>query len=77
MSEKKKSSEVRVLAPRLVPLSAAQEREAVGLLAGLLLEVARERRGGVLGCAFDGGSGGVIGGVVQLPGERGNAREVA
>src|SRR6266705_3273817 len=48
----KKTSEIGLLAPRLVPLSVAQEREAVGLLAELLLEVAWKCRGGVSGSVF-------------------------
>jgi hypothetical protein len=42
---KNKPSEIRVMAPRRVPLMAAQEREAVALLAELLLDEAAKRRG--------------------------------
>ncbi len=74
---KKKTNEIRLSAPRLVPLSTAQEREAVGLLAQLLLDIARKHPGGVSGSAFDGGLDRGIGGVVSLPAEAGKARKAA
>ena len=54
----------------LVPLSAEQEGEAVALLAELLLDVVRKRRGGACGGGLGGGSGGAIGGAVTLPASR-------
>ena len=72
-----KRTELKFLRPRLVPLSAEQEREAVVLLAELLLDVARKRRGGVSGGAFGGGSGSAIGGAIPLPVGRGKARKAA
>jgi len=44
----KKTTEIRLVAPRQVPLSAEQELEAVSLLAELLLDAAAKRRGCVL-----------------------------
>jgi len=58
-------------------LSAGQEREAIALLAALLLDAVPKRRGGVSGGAFEGGSRGVIGGVVPLPAKAGKARKAA
>ena len=74
---KKKTSEVGLLAPRRVPLTAAQEREAVALLAELLLDVAAKRRGLHSAGAFDSASDGAIGSVVQFPERRAKAREAA
>jgi len=71
------TTDLRLLLPRLVRLSPELEREAVALFAELLLDVARKRRGGVLGGAFDGGCGGVIGGVALLPAKAGKARKAA
>jgi hypothetical protein len=60
----KKTSEVRLLPPRRVSLSAEQHAQAVDLLAELLLDAAAKRRavpsGGVIGGALDGVSGSVI-----------------
>jgi hypothetical protein len=60
-----------------VPLAVVQEREAAALLAELVLDAARRRRGlrsgGALASASDGG----IGSVTPLPEKRGNAREAA
>ncbi len=73
----KKMSEIRLLPPPLTPLSAEQEREAVTLLAEMLLDVVRNGRGSVSGSAFDGGSDRVIGGVVSAPAGAGKARKAA
>jgi hypothetical protein len=72
-----KTTEIRLLPPRRVALSAEQERDAVAVLAELLLDVARKRRGGGSGSGLDGGSGGAIGGVVSLPARAGKARKAA
>jgi hypothetical protein len=74
---KNKPSEIRVIAPRRVPLMAAQEREAVALLAELLLDEAAKRRGLHSAGALDSASGGAIDGVVSFPGKRREAREAA
>ena len=74
---KNKASEIRLLAPRRVPPSAAQEREAVALLSELLLDSAAKRRGLHSVGAFDGASGGAIGSAVQLPEKREKARDAA
>lgn len=47
-----RAEELVLLAPRLVPLSRARRHEAVGLLAAVLLDVARQRGDGIPG-AFD------------------------
>jgi hypothetical protein len=47
-----------------VPLSPEHERDAVTLLAELLLDAAGKRRAGVSGGALDSASGGAIGSVV-------------
>jgi hypothetical protein len=73
----KKTTEIRLLPPRLVPLSAERERDAVAVLAELLLGVAVKGRGGVSGSVLDGGSGGAIGGVGSLPASAGKARKAA
>jgi hypothetical protein len=69
----KKTTEVRLLPPRRVQLTAAQYDEAVSLLAELLLDAAAKRR--------EGRSGGVIGGaigrVIPMPEERRKGREAA
>jgi hypothetical protein len=74
---KKKTSEVRLLPPRLVPLGAEQERDAVAVLAELLLGVAVKGRGGVSGGGLDGGSGGAIDGVGSLQARTGKAPKAA
>jgi hypothetical protein len=62
----------------LVPLSGEQERDAVALLAELLLDAAaRKRRLVASPCAFGGASGGATGSVLPFPERRGNAREAA
>jgi hypothetical protein len=62
----------------LLPLSGEQQREAVALLAELLLDAAsRKRRVLASAGAFGGASGGATCSVISLPGRRGNAREVA
>jgi hypothetical protein len=73
----KKTTEIRLLPPRLVPLSAERERNAVGVLAELLLGVAVKGRGGARGGGLDGGSAGVIGVVVSLSASEGKARKAA
>lgn len=73
----KKTTEIKLLPPRLVPLSAEQEREAAGLLAELLLGVAVKGRGSASGGGLYGGSVGAIGGVVPLPARAGKARKAA
>lgn len=57
----KKRCEIRLLPPRRVPLSVEQERDAVAVLAEVLLDVARKRRASVSGGDLAGGSGGAIG----------------
>ena len=57
-------------------LSEEQRREAVALLADLLLEAAR-KRAGVSGGASDGVIDGASGVVVEFPDERGKARRCA
>jgi hypothetical protein len=74
---KNKSSEVRLLPPRRVPLTVAQHRQAVELLAELLLDVASKRRAARLGGAFGGVLDGVSGSVVPLPQKRRKGREAA
>jgi hypothetical protein len=73
----KKTVEVRLLPPRLVPLTAVQRRQVVELLAELLLEVAAKRRAARLGGAFGGVLDGVSGGVVPLPRKRRKGRGAA
>lgn len=68
---------MRLLPARRTRLRAAQEREAVALLAELLLDAAAKRRGVRSGGVIDGVSGGVIGSVVPFPEKRGKAREAA
>lgn len=63
--------------PRRVPLAAVDEREAVALLAELLLEEARKRRGRRSGGALGSASGGATGGVIPFPEKRAEAREAA
>lgn len=74
---KKKTDEIRLLAPRQVPLRGEQAREAVSLLADLVLDAVAKRRGlssgGVIGGASDGASGGVI----PFPQKRRKGREAA
>jgi hypothetical protein len=72
-----KTSEIRLLPPRLVPLSAEQERDAVAVLAEFLLDVAVNGRGSVCGSGLDGGFGGAIGGAGPLPPIAGKARKAA
>jgi hypothetical protein len=69
---------LRLAEPRFVPLTREQEREAVALLAELLLDAAARKRRvvvspGVFGSAF----GGATGSVIPFPERRGNAREAA
>jgi hypothetical protein len=60
-----------------VPLSDEQRREAVALLADLLLAAEAKGRGVGSGGASGGVSGGVIGGVVSFPHKRRKGRDVA
>jgi hypothetical protein len=64
------------LEPRLARLSEEQRREAVALLADLLLDAAR-RRARVFGSGSDGVIDGVSGVVVPFPVRRGKARRCA
>ena len=66
-----------MLPPRLVRLGAERERDAVAVLADLLLDVVRKRRGSVSGSGLDGSSGGAIGGAVSPPASEGRARKAA
>jgi hypothetical protein len=62
----------------LVRLTREQEREAVALLAELLLDAAaRKRRLVASPGAFGGASSGATGSVLPLPERPGNAREAA
>ena len=71
-----KRTEIKLLEPRFARLSEEQRRDAVALLADLLLDAARKRA-----CVSGGASAGVIGGVsgsvVPFPGRRGKARRCA
>jgi hypothetical protein len=69
----KKTSEIRLLPPRRVPLSAAQYHEAVSLLAELLLDAAAKRREGRSVGDIDG----AFGSVIPLPQKRRKGREAA
>jgi hypothetical protein len=73
----KKTTEVRVLPPRRVPLSAAQHDEAVSLLAELLLDAAAKRREGRSAGVIDGASGSAIGSAIPMPEKRQKGREAA
>jgi hypothetical protein len=77
LAKKNTKSEIRLLPPRRVRLTAAQYEEAVSLLAELLLEVAEKRRAGRSGGVIDGASDRVIGSVVPLAQERGKGRGAA
>ena len=74
---KDKTSELRLLAPRRARLTRTQEREAVVLLAELLLAAAAKRRGFRSAGALNSVSGGAFARVVPFPGDRGNRREAA
>jgi hypothetical protein len=73
----KKTTDLRLLAPQPAPLTPAQEREAVALLAELLLDAVAKRRGLRYGGALESAFDGAIGGVVPFPEKRGNAHEAA
>lgn len=73
----KKTSEIRLLPARRVPLAAEQYRQAVDLLAELLLDAAAKRRAVRSASGIGGASGGATGSVIPFPGERGNAHEAA
>jgi hypothetical protein len=60
-----------------VPLSDEQRREAVGLLAELLIDAALKREGVVSGGGFPGALGSASGGVGSLPDEGVRARRAA
>lgn len=70
-------TEFKLLRPRLEPLSPEQERDAVALLAELLLDAAGKRRAGVCGGAFGSGSGGATGSVVTFPEKPAKPRRAA
>lgn len=74
---RKKSREFRLLPPRQALLSAEQEREAVSLLAELLLDAVAKRRGLRSGGVIDGASGGASGSVIPFPEKRRKGREAA
>jgi len=70
-----KKSEIGLLPPRRVPLSAAQYDEAVSLLAELVLGAAEAKRRGVRSSGvIDGASGSALGGVI--PSRRSGRRGV-
>ena len=71
------SIDFKLLRPRLVPLSRQQEREAVALLAELLLDVARKRPPGAFSGVFDGASDRASGSVVSFAEKAGKARKAA
>ena len=73
----KKTTEIRLLPPRLVPLSAAQYEEAVSLLAELLLDVAAKRREGRSVGVIGSASGSGMGSVVPFPRKGRKGREAA
>jgi hypothetical protein len=73
----KKTTEIRLLPPQRVPLSAAQYEEAVSLLAELLLDAAAKRREGRSVGVIDGASDGVIGSVVPHSPKGRKGREAA
>ena len=68
-----KRTEIRLLEPRFAQLGDEQRREAVALLADLLLDAAR-KRACVSGSASDGVIDGASGSVVPFPERRGKAR---
>jgi hypothetical protein len=61
----------------LVRLTEEQKREAVRLLAELLVDAAARKRRGSSPSGFGGVIGGGFGSVVPFPERRGNAREAA
>jgi hypothetical protein len=71
------SIESKLLRPRLVPLSIEQEREAIALLAELLLDVARKRPTCASGGVLDGASDRASGSVVSFAAKTGKARKAA
>jgi hypothetical protein len=73
----RKTSEIKLLPPRRVPLSAAQYDAAVSLLAELLLDVAAKRREGRSVGVIDSASDSGMGSVVPFPQKRRKGREVA
>lgn len=73
----KGKEEFRLLPPRRVALAPDLEREAVALLAELLLDAAAKRRARACGGAFDGVFDGAIPGVVSSGEQAGKAREAA
>ena len=72
-----KSIGFKLLRSRLVPLSTQQEGEAVALLAEVLLDIARKRRGGAFGGVLDGASDRASGSVVSFGEMAGKARKAA
>jgi hypothetical protein len=75
--KKDSRGEVRLLAPRRVPLSADQYDQAVSLLAELLLDVAAKRREGRSAGVIDRASDSAIGSVIPLPPKAQKRREAA
>jgi hypothetical protein len=73
----RKTSEIKLLPPRRVPLSAAQYDAAVSLLAELLLDVVAKRREGRSVGVIDGASGSGMGSVVPFPQNRRTGRDAA
>jgi hypothetical protein len=71
-----KRTEIRLLEPRYARLSGEQRREAVALLADLLLDAA-QKAAGVSGGVSAGVMGGASGSVVAFPERRGKARRCA
>jgi hypothetical protein len=71
-----KRIEIELLEPRFARLSEEQRREAVALLADLLLDAAK-RRARVSAGASDGVIDGASGSVVRFPERRGKARRCA
>jgi hypothetical protein len=65
------------VAPILVPLSDEQRREAVALLADLLLAAEAKRRGVGSGGATGSVSDGAIGSVIPFPRKRRKGRDAA
>jgi hypothetical protein len=78
LAKKNARGEIRLLPPRLVPLAAAQQEEAVPLLAELLLDAADAKRRGVASDGvIDGASDSAIGSVIALPPRRRKGRKAA
>lgn len=72
-----KQTELRLLPPRLLPLTPERGQVVVRLLSELLLAEAARRLGSVFGSASDGVSGGASGVVVPFPEKRVKVRKAA